>query len=329
MSSFSDAARRLTRTATAGTATALLNARSLSSRAFSARSLTGVLPGAPVVTGLRSGGPAVSGLRTGGHGMLHQHRAKVASGGVAALALGVLMLPGHAAAQTTVSPTVPGSSVFTAAAAPHQDTRVVQLAEPSTYKQPRSASAQDAVAVAHNLTPPAPEQPAAPAAPEQQPAAQPAQPAQQQPAPQPQEQPAEQKPEWTSPAPGARTSNPYHKTNHGYAAGFHTGVDFAVKVGTPLVAVGDATVVSSGWAGAYGNQVVLKLADGHYAQYAHMSKLGVHAGQKVQAGDRVGLSGNTGNSTGPHLHFEIRTANRYAAVIDPIAYLSAHGANNF
>jgi murein DD-endopeptidase MepM/ murein hydrolase activator NlpD len=276
-----------------------------------ARSAADTLQSRSVTSSLLSGGfrPDVAGLR--------KHRATVASGGVAALALGALLLPGHAAAQTTVRPTIPGSSVFTAAAAPHQEDRLVQVGEPSTYKQARSASAQDAVAVAHNLAPAEQPQPAQPAAQPQQQAPQPAQPQQQ------------SAPDWSSPAPGAPTSNPYHRINHSYAAGFHTGVDFAVHTGTPLVSVGNATVVSAGWAGAYGNQVVLKLSDGHFAQYAHMSKLAVHAGQHVHAGDRVGLSGSTGNSTGPHLHFEIRTANRYGAVIDPIAYLSAHGATNF
>ncbi|RAJ35279.1 peptidase M23-like protein [Kitasatospora sp. SolWspMP-SS2h] len=137
------------------------------------------------------------------------------------------------------------------------------------------------------------------------------------------------KPAWSSPAPGATISNPYHKTNAAYAAGYHTGTDFAVSVGTPVLAVGDATVVSSGYAGAYGNQIVLKLSDGRFAQYAHLSQLGVKAGQHVDAGDQVGKSGNTGNSHGPHLHFEIRTANQYAKVIDPVGYLKQHGATNF
>ncbi|WAL72442.1 M23 family metallopeptidase [Kitasatospora sp. YST-16] len=96
-----------------------------------------------------------------------------------------------------------------------------------------------------------------------------------------------------------------------------------------MLAVGDATVVSAGYAGAYGNQIVLKLSDGRFAQYAHLSQLGVKAGQHVGAGDQVGKSGNTGNSHGPHLHFEIRTANQYAKVIDPVAYLKQHGATNF
>ncbi|MEV6212411.1 M23 family metallopeptidase [Kitasatospora sp. NPDC051914] len=323
MPSFSDATRRIVRTASAGTAAAMLNARSLTSRALEAGRGGGL-------SGLLGAGRTgdLSGVRAAAASPRPGNRAKVASGGVAALALGALLLPGHASAQATVHPTVPGSSVFTASSAPQQEGRVVQVAEPSTYKQPRSVSAQDSVGVARNLAQPQPAQQAQPAAqpaPAQQAAPQP-QPAQQaQPAP----APAPAQPDWSSPAPGAPTSNPYHKTNRGYAAGFHTGVDFAVRTGTPLVAVGNATVVSAGWAGAYGNQVVLKLADGHFAQYAHLSKLGVHAGQKVKAGDRVGLSGSTGNSTGPHLHFEIRTANRYAAVIDPIKYLSAHGAKNF
>ncbi|WP_051816508.1 M23 family metallopeptidase [Kitasatospora sp. NRRL B-11411] len=142
-------------------------------------------------------------------------------------------------------------------------------------------------------------------------------------------QAAAAKPSWSSPAPGAAISNPYHKTNAAYAAGYHTGTDFAVSVGTPVLAVGDATVVSAGYAGAYGNQIVLKLSDGRFAQYAHLSQLGVKAGQHVGAGDQVGKSGNTGNSHGPHLHFEIRTANQYAKVIDPVAYLKQHGATNF
>ncbi|MEV7214191.1 M23 family metallopeptidase [Kitasatospora cineracea] len=142
-------------------------------------------------------------------------------------------------------------------------------------------------------------------------------------------QAAAAKPSWSSPAPGAAISNPYHKTNAAYAAGYHTGTDFAVPVGTPVLAVGDATVVSAGYAGAYGNQIVLKLSDGRFAQYAHLSQLGVTAGQHVGAGDQVGKSGNTGNSHGPHLHFEIRTANQYAKVIDPVGYLKQHGATNF
>ncbi|WP_199520261.1 M23 family metallopeptidase, partial [Kitasatospora sp. MBT63] len=131
--------------------------------------------------------------------------------------------------------------------------------------------------------------------------------------------------EWTAPVRGARVSNPFGVPNASYAAGYHTGTDWAVPTGTPLYAITNATVVSAANDGAYGNEIVLKLPDGKYAQYAHLSKLLVTAGQSVTTGQQIGLSGSTGNATGPHLHFEIRTTNTYGAVIDPVAYLASHG----
>ncbi|WP_051836998.1 M23 family metallopeptidase [Streptomyces sp. NRRL WC-3742] len=239
-----------------------------------------------------------------------------ASAGAAAVLLaGALLVasPGSASAQT-VRPTTPGSSAFTLPRAAVPSPGLVQVAGPSPYRMPDDVdSAQQFVAVAANLLP---VEPAAAAAPAPQPEA-PAEPA---PAP---------APEWSAPAPDAPTSNPYGVANSEYAAGYHTGVDFAVAPGTPLMAVGGATVVSAGWDGAYGKEVVLRLEDGHYAQYAHLSSVAVSAGQRVSAGERIGYSGSTGNSTGPHLHFEIRTSNRYGAVVDPIAYLSAHGVTAF
>ncbi|NGN63933.1 peptidoglycan DD-metalloendopeptidase family protein [Streptomyces sp. A7024] len=110
-----------------------------------------------------------------------------------------------------------------------------------------------------------------------------------------------------------------------WAAGFHTGVDFGVPTGTPVKAVGPGTVVTAGWDNAYGNYVVLKMADGLFTLYAHMSQLGVGSGQAVGGGTQLGLSGATGNVTGPHLHFEARTANRYHGHTDPMAYLAGHG----
>ncbi|WP_405017986.1 M23 family metallopeptidase [Kitasatospora sp. NBC_00070] len=251
---------------------------------------------------------------------VRERRTVVAWSGALTLAGGALLLPATAAAQT-VLPTTPGSSAFTSAAydsaapAGAQQAALVQVAEPSPYRLPGSASSQDAVTVADSLAPaPAPETPPAPApapAPTQAPAPVPAAPA------------------WSAPTPGEPISNPYGKKNPSYAAGYHTGVDFAVSVGTPLLAVGDATVVSAGYDGAYGNEVVLRLSDGHFAEYAHLSSLSVHAGQTVTPGQQVGKAGTTGNSTGPHLHFEIRSANKYGAVIDPIAFLAARGVTDF
>ncbi|MFG2126742.1 peptidoglycan DD-metalloendopeptidase family protein [Streptomyces sp. NPDC048751] len=130
---------------------------------------------------------------------------------------------------------------------------------------------------------------------------------------------------YTLPVAGATIGTPYHMAGSMWSSGYHTGVDFVVPTGTPLKAVAAGTVVSAGWGGAYGNQVVIKLNDGYYAQYAHLSSIAVSAGQTVTEGQQIGLSGATGNVTGPHLHFEIRTTPDYGSDVDPVAYLRAHG----
>jgi len=130
---------------------------------------------------------------------------------------------------------------------------------------------------------------------------------------------------FTLPVSGATVGTGYHVAGSMWSSGYHTGVDFVVPTGTSLKAVGAGTVVSAGWGGAYGNQVVIRLADGYYAQYAHLSALSVSAGQTVTAGQQVGLSGATGNVTGPHLHFEIRTTPDYGSDIDPVGYLRSKG----
>ncbi|MFD5233468.1 peptidoglycan DD-metalloendopeptidase family protein [Streptomyces qaidamensis] len=132
---------------------------------------------------------------------------------------------------------------------------------------------------------------------------------------------------YTLPVDGATVGTPYRMSGSMWSSGYHTGVDFVVPTGTSLKAVGAGTVVSAGWGGAYGNQVVIKLNDGHYAQYAHLSQLSVSAGQTVTAGQQVGLSGATGNVTGPHLHFEIRTTPDYGSDVDPVAFLRSHGVS--
>ncbi|MDT7841589.1 M23 family metallopeptidase [Streptomyces justiciae] len=130
---------------------------------------------------------------------------------------------------------------------------------------------------------------------------------------------------FTLPVSGATVGTAYHTAGSMWSSGYHTGVDFVVPTGTSLKAVGAGTVVSAGWGGAYGNQVVIKLADGYYAQYAHLSSLSVSSGQTVTEGQQVGLSGATGNVTGPHLHFEIRTTPDYGSDVDPVAYLRSKG----
>ncbi|MER6196038.1 M23 family metallopeptidase [Streptomyces sp. NPDC001586] len=122
-------------------------------------------------------------------------------------------------------------------------------------------------------------------------------------------------------------NTPYKATGSMWAGGTHSGVDFGASMGTSIKAVGAGTVVSAGWAGSYGNQVIIQHADGHFSQYGHMSQLSVSAGQTVTVGQEVGLVGSTGNSTGPHLHFEIRTTQDYGSDIDPLAYLRSKGVN--
>jgi murein DD-endopeptidase MepM/ murein hydrolase activator NlpD len=130
---------------------------------------------------------------------------------------------------------------------------------------------------------------------------------------------------YTLPVAGATVGTGYHVAGSMWSSGYHTGVDFVVPTGTSLKAVAAGTVVSAGWGGAYGNQVVIKLGDGYYAQYGHLSQLSVSAGQTVTEGQQIGLSGATGNVTGPHLHFEIRTTPDYGSDVDPVAYLRSHG----
>ncbi|MFJ6719221.1 MULTISPECIES: M23 family metallopeptidase [unclassified Streptomyces] len=123
------------------------------------------------------------------------------------------------------------------------------------------------------------------------------------------------------------TSTPYKLAGSMWSSGYHTGVDFIASTGTTVKAVGAGTVVTAGWGGAYGNEVVIRHADGKYSQYGHLSQLSVSVGQSVTAGQRIGLSGATGNVTGPHLHFEIRTGPSYGSDIDPLAYLRSKGVN--
>ncbi|MEV0910746.1 M23 family metallopeptidase [Streptomyces hokutonensis] len=130
---------------------------------------------------------------------------------------------------------------------------------------------------------------------------------------------------YTLPVTGGTIGTGYRVAGSMWSSGYHTGVDFVVPTGTTVKAVAAGTVVSAAYDGAYGNEVVIRHADGEYSQYAHMSQLSVSAGQTVTEGQQIGLSGATGNVTGPHLHFEIRTTPYYGSDVDPVAYLRSHG----
>ncbi|MFE2041750.1 peptidoglycan DD-metalloendopeptidase family protein [Streptomyces sp. NPDC059477] len=105
----------------------------------------------------------------------------------------------------------------------------------------------------------------------------------------------------------------------------HTGQDFAVPIGTPVRAVGAGRVVRVSCGGAFGIQVVLQHPGGYYTQYAHLASVAVDQGERVAPGRWIGQAGTTGNSTGPHLHFEVRVTPELGSGVDPMPWLGARG----
>ena len=115
---------------------------------------------------------------------------------------------------------------------------------------------------------------------------------------------------------GYGVSGPY------WSSGYHTGVDFPVGSGTPVYAVGDGQVFDTGYNSAYGNFVEIYHGNNVYSFYAHASSVSVSKGQKVSKGQQIMLSGATGNVTGAHLHFEIRSPGYgYSSCVNPMPYL--------
>ncbi len=104
----------------------------------------------------------------------------------------------------------------------------------------------------------------------------------------------------------------------------HTGIDFPVSYGTKVMAATDGTVRTQ-YNSAYGNMLILTAKDGTETWYCHLSSYQVPSGSTVKAGDAIAFSGNSGNSTGPHLHFEVRPSG--GSAIDPLSWLRSHGLN--
>jgi murein DD-endopeptidase MepM/ murein hydrolase activator NlpD len=125
------------------------------------------------------------------------------------------------------------------------------------------------------------------------------------------------------PIKNGKITTPWAKKGPHWSTGFHTGVDFAVPVGTEVLAAANGTIMPSGWGKSYGLQLVCRVKGG-FVIYAHLSKTLVKPGDKVKKNQVIGLSGNTGNSTGPHLHFELRNQARWTGgrALDPTEILS-------
>lgn len=107
----------------------------------------------------------------------------------------------------------------------------------------------------------------------------------------------------------------------------HTGQDFAAPIGTPVLAAGDGVVTAAGPDGPYGNAIHILHAGGTATWYAHLSQVETSPGQHIKAGQLIGLVGDTGNTTGPHLHFEVHTgASRTSegTPTDPLQWLHSH-----
>ena len=98
---------------------------------------------------------------------------------------------------------------------------------------------------------------------------------------------------------------------------FHAGMDFSANIGTPVYATGDGKVIKAGWETGYGNLIQVDHGFGYVTWYAHLSKYKVRPGQKVVRGEVIGEVGNTGKSTGPHLHYEVHVKGK---VQNPVNY---------
>lgn len=113
------------------------------------------------------------------------------------------------------------------------------------------------------------------------------------------------------------------------SCGGHSGIDLRASTGTPVRAVHAGTVIVGGAGAAYGNHVLINHGDGIWTLYAHLSSVDVTAGSTVAAGTVIGKVGSTGNSTGPHLHFEVRTNGlAFSGFLDPVVWLRSHGILN-
>lgn len=128
------------------------------------------------------------------------------------------------------------------------------------------------------------------------------------------------RPRWVVPVAGYRLTAGFG--DYGLWSSMHTGQDFAAPYGTAVHAVGDGTIIFASYDGAYGNKIVIEHPDGTVTWYGHMAEF-LQTSGPVKAGDVIGRVGSTGNSTGDHLHLEVRPHD--GAPVEPLAWLRAHG----
>ena len=130
---------------------------------------------------------------------------------------------------------------------------------------------------------------------------------------------------WELPIASYRLSAEFGQAGGYWSSGYHTGLDFAAPTGTPIMSIANGVVTSVGYEGAYGNQTIVTLEDGTEIWYCHQTSYDVSVGDNVVAGQVIGTVGSTGNTTGPHLHLEVRPGG--GDPVDPFAALVVNGVN--
>lgn len=128
------------------------------------------------------------------------------------------------------------------------------------------------------------------------------------------------RPKWVAPTENYRLTAGFG--DYGLWSSAHTGQDFAAPYGTAVRSVGDGKIVSTGYDGAYGNKIVVEHEDGTLTWYAHLAEI-LRTSGPVKAGDVIGLVGSTGNSTGNHVHLEVRPSPDVP--VPPLTWLRQHG----
>lgn len=122
-----------------------------------------------------------------------------------------------------------------------------------------------------------------------------------------------------------RLTSTFGQSGPYWSSGYHTGLDFAAPTGTSILAIANGVVTSTGYEGAYGNKTVVTLEDGTEVWYCHQTSYSVSVGDNVVAGQPIGTVGSTGNTTGPHLHLEVRPGG--GDPVDPFAALVVNGVS--